>query len=221
MTKEILRTTHLLAISFFSSFMFSPTVKSYGIVLPERVIPVSAPGSYDHIYMLTNDIHSEKSAIFLGKDTILDLNGYTITFAEGDYEHIPNYSFEEGIDGWDISKALGAKVVNTTQTRTFIGDKILSLEKSNEIVSPYINLLVADRSYFAMCGITGRYYYDMGGDLKNDMKISIYVENEQGDEIEMCKQIRRYNDGWMPGNQSFCSDRRRFCIRTPEKSPGR
>jgi len=199
MTKKIFRIKFSLAASFFSVLMFSPVVQSYGKILPERVIPVSAPGCYDQagaIYMLTNDIYSERSAIFLGKDITLDLNGYTITFAGGDYEHIPNYGFEEGTSSWDISKAPGAKVVNTAQIRTFIGDKILSLEKGDEVVSPYINLPVANRSYFAMCGITGRYYNDMGGDLKNDMKISIYVENEQGDEIEC---VNTYGDTTLVG----------------------
>lgn len=189
-----------LLVTFFLAFLFfSPTMQSYGKILPERVIPISSPGSYDQegaIYMLTNDIYSEKSAIFLGKDITLDLNGYTITFADGDYEYIPNYGFEDGIKGWDISKAPGAKVVNTAQTRTFIGDKILSLKQGDEIISPYINLPVANRSYFAMCGITGRDYNDMGSDLQNDMKISIYVDNEEGDEIEC---MNTYGDTTMVG----------------------
>ena len=41
-------------------------------------IPISEPGSYDKVgatYILTKDIASPKSAIFLGKDVTLDLNG--------------------------------------------------------------------------------------------------------------------------------------------------
>ena len=51
--------------------------------------------------------------IFLGKDVTLDLNGYTVTFADGNYEHIPNYGFEDGLEHWDVSKAPGAKVVSS------------------------------------------------------------------------------------------------------------
>ncbi|MCK5464119.1 MAG: hypothetical protein KAI95_13925, partial [Bacteroidales bacterium] len=60
---------------------------------PEKgEIPVSEPGSYDKIgatYILVNNITSPKSAIFLGKDVTLDLNGYTVSYAAGDYQHIP------------------------------------------------------------------------------------------------------------------------------------
>jgi hypothetical protein len=59
------------------------------------------------------------------------------------------------------------------------------------ITSEYINLPVAGRSYFAMCGITGNYYNDMGGDLSKDMRVSIYVDDEQGKEVEC---LTRYGD---------------------------
>lgn len=194
---------HLFPIKFMVvltiyGFLLHP-LKTTAKDFPDGIIPVSAPGSYDKpgaVYKLTNDIVSERSAIFLGKDVTLDLNGHTITYAGADYEHVPNYGFEEGIGEWDISKAPGAKVVNTAEVHAFIGDKILSLEKGDEIASPYINLPVSNRSYFAMCGITGRYYHDMGGDLDNDMKISIYVEDENGHEVE---SINQYADTTMMG----------------------
>ena len=56
-------------------------------------IPVSKPGSYDKpgaTYILVNDISSPASTLFLGKDVTLDLNGYTLTYADGEYDHIPN-----------------------------------------------------------------------------------------------------------------------------------
>jgi hypothetical protein len=199
MINKIFKIKFLLAVSFFSFLLFSPVVKSYGKKLPEGVIPVSAPGSYAKagaVYMLTNDIVSEKSAIFLGKDVTLDLNGCTITYAGGDYKHVPNSGFENGLKGWDISRAPGAIVVNTAEVHAFIGEKILSLQPGDEIRSPYINLPVEGRSYFAMCGLTGRYYRDMGGDLNNDMKISVYVEDENGNEVEC---INHYGDTTMIG----------------------
>jgi len=154
--------------------------------LPEGVIAVSGPGSCGNpgsTYMLTRDITSERSTLFLGKDVTLDLNGYTLSYADGNYEHIPNYGFEEGLKGWDISNAPGAEIENTVEVHEFIGEKILRLKAGDEIASAYINLPVAGRSYYAMCGITGHYYQDLGGDLANDMRVSIYVDDEAGREV--------------------------------------
>lgn len=159
--------------------------------LPEGVVAVSEPGSYavpGTTYMLTKDISSPMTSVFLGKDVTLDLNGYTIRYADGDYENIPNAGFEEGEKGWDLSRAPGARVVNTRDVHVFIGEKILQLKKGDEITSPYINLPVANRSYFAMCGVTGFDYHDMGGDLNNQMKVSIYVEDQDGHEIHTVTQ---------------------------------
>lgn len=151
--------------------------------LPEGVLPVSKPGSYavsGTTYMLTNNISSPRSAIFLGKDVTLDLNGYTITFADTNYEHVPNFSFEEGLTGWDISKAPTAKIEDT-KVHVFVGDKVLRLSKGEEIVSRFINLPEANRSYLAMCGVA-----------KYEMKVSVYVEDEQGQSV-ICNTT--YRDG--------------------------
>lgn len=151
--------------------------------LIENAIPVSKPGSYavsGATYMLVNDISSPRSAIFLGKDITLDLNGYTITFADISYEHVPNFSFEEGLKGWDFSKAPTAKIEDT-KVHVFVGDKVLRLSKGEEIVSQYINLPVANRSYLAMCGVA-----------KLNMKVSVYVEDEQGQSV-VCNTA--YRDG--------------------------
>ncbi len=154
--------------------------------LPEGVVAVEGPGSYGEAgttYMLSGDISCDRSTLFLGKDVTLDLNGYTLSYADGNYEHIPNYGFEEGLKGWDLSKAPGAKIENTAEVHQFIGQKLLSLKAGDVIASSYIELPVAGRSYYAMCGITGHYYHDMGGDLANDMRISIYVDDAEGKEV--------------------------------------
>ncbi len=164
--------------------------------VPDGVIAVSEPGSYDKAgatYMLTRNIESSATAVFLGKDVTLDLNGYTITYASGNYEHVINYGFEEDLKGWDVSKAPGAKI-ESTKVHAFIGDKILRLRTDDEIASSYVFLPVANRSYYAMCGVTGTYYNDMGGDLSNDMKVSIFVDDEAGREIEC---ITTYGDTTM------------------------
>lgn len=157
-------------------------------------IAVSAPGSYAEpgaTYVLVKNISSAKSTIFLGKDVTLDLNGYTIKYADGNYRHVINPGFEEGEKGWDLSKAPGAKVVNTKDVHVFIGKKILSLRAGDEITSSYVNLPIADRSYFAMCGVTGSDYHDMHDDLKNQMKVSVYVEDEHGKEVGI---VTKYGD---------------------------
>lgn len=158
-------------------------------------IAVKTIGSYAEagaVYVLANDISSETSTVFLGKDVTLDLNGYTIKYADAKYRHIPNSGFEEGLKGWDISKAPGASVVNTSDVHVFLGEKLLSLKAGDELTSPYINLPVANRSYFAMCGITGRYYHDMEKYPDDEMKVSVYVEDEKGNEV---KCMTEYGDG--------------------------
>jgi len=157
-------------------------------------IPVTKAGNYGipgAAYILVNDISSPQSTIFLGKDVTLDLNGYTISYADGNYGHVPNWGFEEGLTGWNVSKAPGAKIENTEDVHAFIGSKILRLKAGDEISSGYVTLPLANRSYYAICGVTGNYYNDMKGDLTRDMRVSIYVDNEQGEEI---KCVTRYGD---------------------------
>ncbi len=167
----------------------------------QNEIPVSKPGSYNKEgakYILTSNISAATSTLFLGKNTTLDLNGYTITYTDANYNHISNGGFEEDLKGWDVSKAPGARVRLTEEVHEFIGKKLLSLQAGDEVRSSYVYLPVANRSYFAMCGITGRYYHDpaMKGDLTKDMKVSVYVESEDGENITC---INRYGDTILAG----------------------
>jgi hypothetical protein len=160
-------------------------------------VPVKSAGNYSKAgttYLLVNDITSERSTLFLGKDIVLDLNGYTIKYADANYEHIPNSGFEEGIKGWDLSKAPGAKLENTEDVHVFLGKKLLSMQAGDELRSQYINLPVAKRSYFAICGITGRYYPQMKKYPDDEMKVSVYVEDEKGNEV---KCMTKYGDTTM------------------------
>jgi hypothetical protein len=185
----------LLIGLIFTSASFSQYHPENHRKISGNEVPVFTPGSYAKpgtTYVLANDIISERSAIFLGKDVTLDLNGYTIKYAKADYEHIPNSGFEEGIKGWDLSRAPGARLENTEDVHVFLGKKLMSLRAGDEITSGYINLPVADRSYFAMCGITGRYYHDMKKYPDDEMKVSVYVEDEKGNEVRC---ITKYGDG--------------------------
>jgi hypothetical protein len=167
--------------------------------ISENEIAVKTAGSYAEegaTYVLANDISSEKSTVFLGKDVTLDLNGYTIKYADATYGHIQNGGFEEGLAGWDVSKAPGAEVVNTADVHVFLGEKLMSLKAGDEITSPYVYLPVANRSYFAMCGITGHYWQDMKKYPDDEMRVSVYVEDEQGNEV---KCTNEYGDGAAQG----------------------
>ena len=181
-TSRVLLIPVLTIVCFFSNpvvAQYSPS--AHRAPAPGEIV-VREPGSYDKpgaTYILVNNISSPKSTLFLGKDITLDLNGYTVTYADGDYEHLPNYSFEEGIEGWDISKAPGARTENT-KVHVFVGDKILRLSAGEEIVSSYIDLPVSNRSYFAMCGAT-----------KREMRVSVYVEDADGNQVNC---TTRYSD---------------------------
>jgi nitrous oxidase accessory protein NosD len=142
--------------------------------LAEGEIPITEPGYYGTVgatYVLMNDISSPRSAIFLGNNATLDLNGYEITFADGGYENIPNFDFEEGLVGWDFSKAPTAKIGNK-QLQVFVGDNVLQLKANEEITSQYITLPEANRSYFAICGVA-----------TTNMRVSVYIEDEDGNVV--------------------------------------
>ncbi len=145
-------------------------------------ITITEPGCYSErgkTYILMNNISGEMSTIFLGSDVTLDLNGYVITYASGNYEHIRNYSFEEGKAGWDFSKAPLAEIADKKK-QVMIGENVLILQAGEEIVSEYITLPVARRSYFAMCGVAAQ-----------EMKVSISVEDSTGKQITC---ISRYDE---------------------------
>lgn len=140
-------------------------------------VAVSGPGNYAKAgttYVLTKDITSPTSAIFLGKDVTLDLNGHTITYADGKYEHLPNSGFEEGLKGWDTSKCPKAKVLETALSVPFIGKKLLKLPAGEELISPFINLPVANRSYYAMVGV-----------ISHKMRVSVNVDDEKGNPLKL------------------------------------
>jgi hypothetical protein len=116
----IIRTNNMIKFSvlfiFIPGFLFAQFSQTGHRSLKDSEIPIDKPGFYGTsgaTYVLTQDIKSDRSGIFLGKDITLDLNGYTLSYADGGYEHIPNSGFEKGTANWDLSKAPGAEVVNT------------------------------------------------------------------------------------------------------------
>jgi len=148
------------ALSLPATAAYRPT--KHRTELAEGEIAVTAAGVCDQqgkTYVLTSDITSEMSGLFLANNVTLDLNGYTITYAAGDYQHVANFSFEEGLKGWDVSKAPGAKVRNTEMLHPMDGKMTLLLPKDQEIVSTYVELPVANRTYFATAMVARRNQY--------------------------------------------------------------
>ena len=189
---RIISTFIVLHLSFQCFAQYQPVEHRK---ISENEIAVKEAGVLDKssaTYVLTNDISSKKSALFLGKNVTLDLNGYTIKFADADYKHIQNPGFENGLTGWDISRAPGAKVLNTKDVHVFLGEKLMRLKAGDEITSSYVYLPEGNRSYYAMCGITGHYWHDMEKYPDDEMRISIYVEDEQGNEVTCDTE---YGDG--------------------------
>lgn len=174
------RTCALLATLLFAS---NTILAAYAETKPRQPGPgeiaVTQPGSYAEAgktYVLTSDISSAMTPIFLGNNVTLDLNGHTVTFADGKYEHIPNYGFEEGMKHWDVTKAPGAKAVSTV-VRPLIGKQFCSLPEGQEIVSEYITLPVANRSYYATCALSNSHGWE-------GRKVSLYVEDEKGNQVQ-------------------------------------
>ncbi|RPI61239.1 MAG: hypothetical protein EHM48_05985, partial [Planctomycetaceae bacterium] len=144
--------------------------------LNDGEIAVTKPGNYAEAgktYVLMNDITSPTTPIFLGNNVTLDLNGHSITYQDGKYEHVPNYSFEDGMKGWDVTNAPGAKAEDQHMIHPLDGKNVCVLPKDQELISPYITLPVANRAYYAMVL--------MGSDK---MKIDIVVEDEKGQPVK-------------------------------------
>ena len=143
--------------------------------LAPGAIPVTEPGNLDQpgaTYQLMSDITSERTALFLAKDVTLDLNGYTVTYAAGDYQHVPNGDFEKDFEGFDVSKAPKARIEDVGGDWPFVGKKVCLLPKGEEIVSSYVTLPVANRSYYAMVGM-----------LSDEAPVTISVEDEAGNPV--------------------------------------
>src|SRR5690606_13112096 len=104
---------------------------------------------------------------------------------DGGYEHLPDYDFEEGLVGWDFSKAPSAKIEGK-KVQVFVGENVLRLKAGEEITSGYINLPEADRSYFAMCGVA-----------KLGMSVSVYIEDENGEVVE---SMNKYGNSLKKGS---------------------
>ena len=138
-------------------------------------IPVDAPGNLDKpgaTYILTKDIIAPTSAFYAAKDITLDLNGYSIVYASG-YKGVPNCGFEEGLKGWDVSKAPEAEAKSMLMRHPLVGKNVCVLPQGQEIVSPYVELPVANRSYYAMAAVAAE-----------GMNVGIYVEDENGKSVE-------------------------------------
>ncbi len=155
---------------------------AYTPVAPRQPAPgeiaVGEPGVFTEAgktYVLTRDIDAAGSGLLLGKDVVLDLNGHVLTYNAAPYEPVPNGSFEDGLKGWDVSKAPNARAENRRWRNPMVGDHCLVLPQGEEIVSPYITLPVARRPYYAMVAVAS-----------HQMAVGVWVEDEIGAQVA-CK----------------------------------
>jgi acetyl esterase/lipase len=164
----------LLASGLPASAAYAPV--QHRTELAEGEIAVTEPGNCGKegaTYVLMNDISAPTTALFLANNVTLDLNGYTVTYAAGNYQHATNYSFEDGLEGFDVSKAPGAKVSDTQMTHPLDGKMTCLLPKDEEIVSSWVELPVANRTYYATAMVADSKQY-----------VTISVEDEQGKPVE-------------------------------------
>lgn len=157
-----------------------PAAEAWQQVKPRALaageVAVSGPGVYaaaGTTYVLTQDVSAPASAIHLGKDVVLDLNGHTITYDAAPYQPVPNGSFEDGMMGWDVAKAPNAKAEDRHWRNPMVGQYACVLPKGEEIVSPYITLPVADRAYYAMVAVSSQ-----------EMAVGVWVEDKDGKAVE-------------------------------------
>ena len=132
------------------------------IVHPWPCVEVSACGSLsepNRYYLLTGDLTSSGTCLLTTDDVVIDLNGYTVTFDagfDGGELDLENGGFEANavgdpgsvVVGWDLTAAPGASVVSTWEM-PLVGDKALHVPAGGTIISPWVRLPVADRSYRA------------------------------------------------------------------------
>jgi len=95
----------------------------------------------------------------LGKDVTLDINGFTLKYADGNYQHISHSCFEENDKGWKLSKAPGANVVSTADVHVLSPKKIMSLKKGDEIILPMSGCLFQTAPILP-CAMKIRLYVD-------------------------------------------------------------
>jgi hypothetical protein len=169
-SRSLLLSAALLAFAAHAAWQPTPSRE-----LKPGEIAVTAPGNCDKAgatYVLTQDVTALASALFLGNNVTLDLNGHTLTYAAG-YSGVPNCSFEDGLQGWDVSKAPGAEAKEMPMQHPLVGRKVCLLPKGQEIVSPYVQLPLANRAYYAMTAVAS-----------HETHVGVFVEDDQGRSIE-------------------------------------
>jgi len=174
-----------------------PGSRTCADIVHPNCVELTSCGDYssysDTYFLLTQDISDPMSCLFLGDNDVLDLNGYTVTFAEG-YNMLPNWNFESWTSGspdnWDISGASGARQ-GTKQEMPLVDDYSLYVPNTGSvIVSDWVYLPVGNRHYRGII-----LYQDGNGGL------TLEVENSGGSTV--CSQTYGADfDG--EGMTAFC-----------------
>src|SRR3989338_5342676 len=157
--------------------------------------------NYRNAYLLLNkSISDPMSCLFLGGNITLDLNVYSVKYLDGNYEHVNNYDFENWTyngnkyipDSWDVSLAPNAIRKNTINELPLIGNYLIYVPARETIVSDWVYLPVANRTYRGM--IVERRIGSWGH------IVNISVEDSRGNIV--CK---RSIQGSQAGSAAFCN----------------
>lgn len=164
---------------------------------------LSARNTY---YLLKRDLSSTRTCLLATDDIVIDLNTYTIRYDVGYGDTasrlIPNAGFEESAEGasgdtvlgWDLSKAPGAKVVSTW-SMPLVGSRVLYVPANGEVVSGWMEIPVANRSYRGSLVQRGN-----GG-----TSMTITVERDLGGGATEVVCSRSVSDGLGGGKAAYCN----------------
>ncbi len=134
-------------------------------------IAASGPGACDQpgkTYVLTADVSGPMTPIFLGKERHAGPERIYAYVRRRRLRAHSQLRLRGGPEGLGHLAGPGAQVVSSA-VRPMVGRQILQLRAGDEIISQYIRLPVADRSYYAICAVATR-----------DMRVTINVDDEQG-----------------------------------------
>ncbi|MBT6735410.1 hypothetical protein HN706_01820, partial [Candidatus Woesearchaeota archaeon] len=135
----------------------------------------------DYYFLLMGDMSCDKSCIIprwgqrRGQQytTTIDLNEYTLTYSDANYETLPNTGFEE----WDENQPIGWNVISgnveprsTDYYMPMSGDWVLYTDDSLVIESSLINLSLSDREYMA--------YVTLGRASSSDIVLEVLDSND-------------------------------------------
>ncbi len=165
----------------------------------EYIYSRSSPQTY---LLLTQNVSSPMSCFFLGGNVTLDLNGFTVKFADGDYQSLSNGEFEDWSwngakwipDNWDTSLAPGLQKKETSTDMPLVNGSLIWVPAGETLISDWIYLPIADRTYRAMVASVES--------SSSTGYVNLYVENQNN---EIVCQVRFPPMQFRAGTVPYCN----------------